>query len=290
METWKFLKPVDREKINHAGLVIHHAAQFPAMAGKYLVAQKPDDSNTNMEWIPERNIFAGNLIGNRLKAGLDPLQLHLLILDKDHKTLHHLPLEKYTGKEVFEWMKEKLASHGLDVIALKDVMHYEIPPLKMNEDRPFKADSGLLYEWVKYRTVSNLVISTFSGYFNTASAVRVWPHHFDTGSTIPLEFDNKQEAAKSIGLGFAVADTYVAEPYFYINNQQKDGLPDYSVLPELGGNGTWNKKDWVGAVLPLSAITSRSTGEDQQALVYSFFNSGINQTLKLLGISKSIST
>ena len=221
---------------------------------------------------------------------MDALKMNLLILNKGQQILDRHPLEKTTREEIFEWMKENLASRGVDVSSLKDVLHYEIPPLDVEEEHPYGAETGLLQEWAKYRSDSNLVLSSFAGRFSTASTIRVWPHHFDTGTYIPLEFDADKETIKSIGLGFAIADTYCNEPYFYINNWQKEGPLNAAALPELEGNGTWNEKDWVGAVLPLSAITLKPTSEEQQVQVVSFFTSGINQTLKLLNVSEQITS
>jgi hypothetical protein len=51
--------------IREALLQQHHAAQFMAMAGQHLIARQPDDSHTNMEYLPEREW----LIGNELPGG-----------------------------------------------------------------------------------------------------------------------------------------------------------------------------------------------------------------------------
>lgn len=289
MNHLSLLNPVDLKRINHVGLVILHAAQYPAMAGKYLVEQKPDDSNTNLKWIPDKNIFVGNLIENQYIVGLEPVSMELMIMDKDYQAIQILSMGIHTRKEIYEWLKKNLAHLNVDVSSLQEVMHYEIPPLTGEEEWPFHADPDLLIEWSKYRTASNQEISSFANHFSTASEVRVWPHHFDTGTYIPLETDKNQEPTKSIGLGFAIADTYVAEPYYYINNWHKKGPLKYTTLPNLEGGGIWNEKDWVGAVLPLSAIISQSTVKDQHALVTSFFVSGINHTLRLLGIPRQIS-
>lgn len=284
-----FLQPMDRQEINHAGLVIHHAAQFPAMAGKYLVKQEPDDSNTNLQWIDEKNIFAGNPIRDGIKTGLDPVRMELLILDQNNQVIAHLNLRTQSFHESFEWMKRELAELGVDVSPLKDQLHYTIPPLNENNTHPFKAGDDYLNEWVMYRSVANQVLESLAGRYSTASNVRVWPHHFDTGTYIPLEFNDNKEAMNSIGLGFAVADSYVPEPYFYINHWAKEENIDYSNLPGLDGSGRWNQKDWVGAVLPVSSLTAKSGEEEQNTTIDAFFNSGIHQTLKLLNLPESFS-
>jgi hypothetical protein len=81
-----------------------------------------------------------------------------------------------------------------------------------------------------------------------SSPINIWPHHFDTGTYHPLS------ETGSIGTGFAVADTIVNEPYFYIYGWAKDKTIDYASAPDLPF-GEWKTGSWKGAIMPLSTVT-----------------------------------
>lgn len=65
-----------------------------------------------------------------------------------------------------------------------------------------------------------------------ASAVRLWPHHFDVAVLIG-----------NIGVGFLAGDDAIDEPYWYVYNSP---MPD--ALPALS-TGEWYRGHWTGAVL-----------------------------------------
>ena len=59
----------------------HYAAQFIAMVGRHLIPQQPDDSNTNMEFIPEENLLLGNVMPNNIRIALNLSDMKIIILD-----------------------------------------------------------------------------------------------------------------------------------------------------------------------------------------------------------------
>src|SRR6185436_9917469 len=90
-----------------------------------------------------------------------------------------------------------------------------------------------------------------------ASAVRLWPHHFDVATLIALDPDGDPEAARSIGAGLALGDTFKPEPYIYITPwpyPSKD-----RELPALDG-GSWNTEGWTGAYLEASRLLDGPAG------------------------------
>src|SRR4029079_7803840 len=99
-----------------------------------------------------------------------------------------------------------------------------------------------------------------------ASDVRCWPHHFDIATLItPAE-------GKSVGVGLEPGDNYYDEPYFYVNMLP---APDAKALPDsLEGDGVWHTQEWIGAVLPVSRITSDSQSQESQ--VQRFLRSAID--------------
>ena len=62
---------------------------------------------------------------------------------------------------------------------------------------------------------------------SAAAPVRVWPHHFDVGSVLPLG-GAVGEGAPSIGIGLSPGDETIAEPYLYVTPWPRlpEPLPD----------------------------------------------------------------
>lgn len=77
-----------------------------------------------------------------------------------------------------------------------------------------------------------------------ASAVRVWPHHFDIATLITLD-DGDAERARSVGVGLSPGDGGIPQPYFYVTPWP---YPESKFGPKLPWNGYWHSKGWFGAV------------------------------------------
>jgi len=71
-----------------------------------------------------------------------------------------------------------------------------------------------------------------------------------------IDADDKGVRA-SIGVGLAVADSVVSEPYYYLYGWTRDGEIDFSKAPKLK-RGEWRTKEWKGAVLSVSTLTNQS--------------------------------
>jgi hypothetical protein len=57
-----------------------------------------------------------------------------------------------------------------------------------------------------------MVLQKISKAYDHAETVSIWPHHFDTGSLIPVLRNNKTEVTQSIGIGWAIPDGMIDEP------------------------------------------------------------------------------
>jgi len=276
------------KEINAAMLCLLHATQYIAVAGKHLIEQEPDDSNTNFLWSEPAKSFIGRKItkGQVARIGINALDLEIQIMNSEGKVLSYFPLHEQTKADGFNFMKNALGKMGVDVRSLSMEMHYKIQETGNINDKFIKPDKLILKELTYYRTNANRIIEYFAEKFKLASEVRIWPHHFDTGSYIPIEIGANNEVLKSIGIGFAIADSNIKQPYFYINHWADKGKLDYTNLPLLEGNGSWNTKNWTGAVLSVKNILKEPTIEGQAKMVSDFFISGINATLQLFNDNK----
>lgn len=254
----------------------HHAAQFLALAGRYLIPQKPDDSNTNMSYKAEKQMLLGNRIHDSIYIGLDLLTLDLYLLDDSLQLLQTISLAGKKRILVFEQLKKALSDRGIDTSQLMDKMHYEIPQHPVGKDHLFNTERQQYFrENTSGRHNGDVILKSIVSTLKNAAPVRIWPHHFDSGTIIPLACNEEGIVLKSIGLGWAIPDAMVGEPYFYLSYWAEIPVDNFDRLPAIL-EGHWISSGWQGAVLRLSDILKEKDARAQYEKTSLFFNSGIS--------------
>ena len=257
-----------KKEINDAQLVLHHASQLVAIAGKYLLPEQDDDSHTNMGWDQESDTFLSHLINNRARVGLHVPALALKVLGPSNLELASLPLSGKTRKEALVWLKQALQLKQIDTESIKPDLHYEIPEHEIDHGKPFPAiDVELLKELVLHRTLAHQVCKSVSVEHEYASEPRTWPHHFDLGTYVPFKHDPEGNVMQSFSVGYAVADSIKDEPYFYVTQWKKDQDIDYSTVPELT-HGEWLPEELKGAALRFSLLSSAAKNTQSRITVF----------------------
>lgn len=284
-DNWETLTGEHLKHLNEATLQVHHAAQYVAMVGKMLAENHPDDSHTNMSWDESKRIFLGHefLHEKKYRLGVMPGNLTLILVDEKENILNHFALEGKRIEDGERWVERVLTNHGFNLNHFKLDLHYEIPNGPINTSEAFKIDKIESFShFSDVRTIGMEALEAFASKYEHASSIRTWPHHFDIGSYIPLQFDENRKVIKSISIGLAIADEYVDEYYFYVTHWSEQGGIDYSDLSQLPSDGYWNKKDWTGAVLPLSNLLRENSREGQVELIIAFLRQAINDSEELL--------
>jgi hypothetical protein len=278
--TWKALTQSFTRDLHNVLLQQHHAAQLIALAGKHMIPPQPDDSHTNMEYLADREWLIGNELPNGLRVGLQLSDLKLFIVDLEMKCRTEIPLAGLNKQQVFEQMKQSLAESDLDISALKNELHYELPDHELDRNAAFSiGDPESIQENTFYRHNAEIVIAKMASNFEKAEPVRIWPHHFDTGTFIPLRYNTNGGISRSIGLGWAMPDDMVNELYYYLSFWSEDPVEDFNALPNLEA-GEWIRSGWHGAVARNTDIIKNSSASEQLAFVETFFNSGIRDLLE----------
>jgi hypothetical protein len=260
----------------------HHAAQFLAMVGHHLVPQKADDSNTNMQYVSDKDMLVGHQLPGGLRIALHLTDLNIRILDKENNVVNEIIAEGKTKVEIFSELKQELSDLGMDVSAFKNKLHYEIPEHELDKGAPFSVKNKLYtIENSIHRHNAEIILNEVASAFEQSEPVRIWPHHFDTGTFIPVSRNEKGEVSQTIGTGWAIPDSMISEPYFYLSFWTQKPLENPEDIRPLRA-GRWMMPDWKGAVLQLSEITEDKTAETQYQLAKSFFNQGIELLLQKL--------
>ncbi len=272
--SWKLLSRPFDESLREALQQQHHAAQFIALTGRHLLPQQPDDSNTNMEYLPGKGLLAGHEVVPGVRLALHLTEMKLCILSGEECT-GEIPLDGKTRQQVFEMTRELLSGAGIDVSRLKDELHYEIPEHPLDKGAAYNTrDRERFGENTLYRHNAQIILEEITARRTEADPVRIWPHHFDTGTLIPLEQDRQGNLLKSLGPGLAIPDSMVPEPYFYLSFWSKDPAEVPGNMP-APGKGRWMMPQWNGAILPLSTLLKASGAEEQHLMAQEFFLSGI---------------
>ncbi len=252
----------------------HHAVQYIAMVGKHLIPKEEDDSNTNMAYDIGKELLIGNQLNNGLRIALNLKSLEISILQPDLNPIGAFLLEGKTKYEAFEELKSLLANSGTDVTALTTKLHYPMPEHALDNGATFMIeDKSFFRENAHHRHNAEIVLHEICKNNKKAAPVKVWPHHFDTGSFIPTAYNEKGETIRSIGVGWAIADNMVKEPYFYLSFWSAEAINNFNKMSKPS-QGTWLTGDWKGAVLKLSDFVNLPAA-DQHEQTRSFFTNGI---------------
>lgn len=272
---WELLSMTFKNELNIVLQQKHHAAQFIALVGRYLIPKKTDGSNVNMQYIPEKEMLLGNQHPDGWVVGVQLKGLTVQILDNKLEPVIDIPLNGKTFEDCFQDLKSNLEKLGVDVSGLLTKQPYDLSPDSLKDGKYFSVgNKEAVRENILYRHNAGIIINELTARFEDVEPVRIWPHHFDTGTFITLARNGNGDVAKTIGLGWAIPDSMVAEPYFYLSFWSESKLEitdEFKTLP----TGEWMMPTWNGAVLKTSEIIAKPTANEQYGLVKSFFESGL---------------
>jgi len=272
---WTPLKQDFNKGIHDALQQQHYASQLIAMAGRHLIEQQADDSNTNMQYDSKRNLLIGNELGKGYHIALNLSNMYLLLLNKDFEKVKQFALEGKTMDKSFDILRDILWAAGIDVSKFKKELHYKIPKHPLAKNAIFTIDEEDYFnENAAYRSNAELILNEIRKKHHLKEDIKVWPHHFDTGSFIPIAHNAKGELIQSIGLGLAIPDSMVNEPYYYLSFWSAEPIKELAKPDELTV-GNWMMPNWNGAILKQSDILKVKSASVQHQIVQDFYQSGI---------------
>jgi hypothetical protein len=152
-----------------------------------------------------------------------------------------------------------------------------MPAHPVGSGSPISASDPEAFEEVAaWLDAAHQLLSGVAARHSGASAVRLWPHHFDIATLISLDPAGDPESSRSIGAGLALGDSFKGEPYIYITPWPYPSKE----LPPLDG-GSWNTEGWTGAYLEASRLLEWPAGE-RAARAERFVDSAVAACLRLL--------
>ena len=239
---------------------MHLAAQYLAAAGISFVEKEADDSHTNLAFSAEsRSLETRPLADSGDVLSLNYTNFSLEWTGKHTKTT--FALDGQTHSNVLVWIEQQLTTSKIGKPYIYE-FHYDLPH-KITPSFRFQANPKKLQKLMELRILADTVIKSFLEDHQLSSAIRIWPHHFDTGALINLGGKIDHTA----GFGLATPDTMVDDHYFYFSGYHTHNALDTANFNQLT-NGQWHGNGFKGAVL-------RATGVDKQTAT-TFFTEALN--------------
>ncbi len=278
--TWHPISVPYKAGLHETIIQHHHAAQFISMVGKQLIPQQEYDSNSTMQYHPENQMLVGEEIAPEVRLVLLLPDLSIGILKNGILSSSSFSILGLAQSEAFNKLSHILNKEGINTKLFIPELHYDMPDHELLHGAQFKENKNpFIQEHIKYRHNARLVLQKIREKHPAADPIRIWPHHFDTGTILPSHSNSRGEVIRSIGMGWAIPDSMVEEPYFYLSIWSANPLKFPEKMPELKV-GTWMMPDWKGAILPMSEILRVPSPEEQEAYTMSFFESGLDILLK----------
>jgi hypothetical protein len=259
-KAWQPIRPEEGAHLSESRLQLHYAAQFASAAGISFLKHRPDDSHTNMEWVPALAGLFSRVIPARtpFRIGVRPADLTLLIVTDKDQSIARYRLHGRSIVEATQWIRTQIARLGADAPRYTLKRDYDIPAHPVALGDSFDASERSHFEELsKWFMNGASMLSSVARSMHDASEVRCWPHHFDIATLI------KVGATRTIGAGLDPGDHYYDEPYFYVSIQPHPPAAQARARP-LWGRGTWHTREWVGAVLVGSRL-ERASAQERQA-------------------------
>lgn len=284
-ERWKSLvKPSSINKLNDDINTIHYASQLIAIAGRIYGEPQEDDSHTALTFDCNKETLTGVPLGieKPIKFGLDLTQFKLFTSENENERTNDFPMAGKNLLTGFHFIEKHLKNAGFDTSFLELSMHYDLPDFNFKPEyifREISPVSNILHSNLRnnFQVLSHLLTRVFT----SVTKILVWPHHFDSGVLIHTGTMRDKQYEGSIGLGLAIADEMIYEPYFYVNQWSREGIKYPKKLPSLPA-GEWSTGKWKGAYLTLSELLKEKSNEKQFKRAGAFFSSAIEASLGMI--------
>ncbi|MEQ8762803.1 MAG: hypothetical protein RL885_02670 [Planctomycetota bacterium] len=273
MTSWQPLGVIRPELLAAARIEAHYAAIVLASVASSMREPVPDDSHSSL-------IFEdGEIRTQRIPAptpfrfALDLERWQLVAAREDGIDAEAHSLAGRTLAEALSWASE--ASHRLwpEAPRVERRRFPDFPAHAIADGAPFsEPEIELRRELERYFADAALLLGDVADAFDGASPVRLWPHHFDIATLIPVDGKTFE---RTVGVGLSPGDSFSEEPYWYVTPWP---APKSAVLPASSPPGRWQSEPFLASVSRASELDS----EDQEQRLRDFLRHSIRDALVLL--------
>lgn len=228
---------------------VHRASQWLAKAGKFLLKQKPDDSNTNLGWDESKNHVTGRRLkdNKKMRLHLDLNDFSLNVYNEEEERSGKFPLNGKNDVQAKAWLQEIGSDFGIKKKVWGKDLHYELP--YSNDETTYNVNEKEGKQLAEILSAAKGIISSQVERIGDASEIRIWPHHFDIAALVAQRFEDETLVA-SVGVGLAIPDGMIDGLYIYVSPWKKSGIKVVDA-PDLPEPARWITDGWLGAATPL---------------------------------------
>lgn len=227
----------------------HRVAQYLATMSKSFLEPKADDSHTNLGW--KDNALHTHPLTNDNDVFSFDYESFSLIWSSNSSVKQKLLLDGKTHIEIMNWLNEVSSNENY-----KYDLHYELPyelPYEQITDKYIfnKPKAELIIQLINNRNLVQNALQNVLKFHRQDVPIRIWPHHFDSGSFITVSTD------VGIGLGMAVPDSIIDNFYLYVSGYKGHNaisLSDFAPLKY----GRYYDKGWKGFAFSVSELSTES--------------------------------
>lgn len=238
----------------------HIAAQYLSTTAISFLEPKADDSHTNLGW-KDGALHTHPLSNHNCVLSLD-YKTFSLIWSNDFGYKKELLLDGKSHSEIITWIRR--ASLDLKYTKVYEYkLHYELPYENITSGFVFQKPSDeITNQLIKQRDLAQNALSKALNRIQQNTSIRIWPHHFDSGSFFVTDHEI------GIGLGMAIPDTMINDFYLYVSGYKGHDaieLPSSSTLEK----GSYHNNGWKGFALAVSGVSLEEAAD--------FYTNAINQ-------------
>lgn len=251
------LGEIDPRELDEARLAMHWAAQPLAACAYALLPTAADHTHSNLFWMPERARFFGRPLPSGHRAGFDPGELRLGLLDGVGEPVAVLEMAGRTLEEVLRAWAEALRAAGepLGTTPL-GLPRYDLPDAPYAHGEPFPSGGHFArIELCRWLDVAETALRAVAASRLAGAELRTWPHHFDMAALMALDPEADPETARSVGAGFSPGDGSIDEPYFYVSPWPAPAAERLGPLPD---GWRWHTEGFTSAVTRASDLLAHS--------------------------------
>lgn len=267
----------DLELLKKARVQAQWAAQVASAVGSTLLRPLKDFSHTNLEWLEDRRMLAGQPTddASRVRGALHVGEMRLALIDKNGSVFDELDLDGISLDDARKWMEGMVGkARDKDSVDLK-LPEHELPAFPGKGQKFEYIDETAHKEIARWFNDANKVLQVVFRNEDDANPVRTWPHHFDMACLVTID-DYDDPRARSINVGMSPGDDNIDEPYLYVTPWPKPEDPELPPIAE----GMWHREGFFAAVLPMSKLRPGADAQLQQ--VTNFLDLAMEASKKML--------
>lgn len=254
---------------------MHKAAQYLQVAAQINQSAQVDAKEASLNWVKKKSsLVTADLNDHGIRLAVNYKRYALEILTED-ELLVSTSLTGESHLYLCNWITEGLRRYGVKA-PYQFKLDYSLPyDNQLDNHFQFPApNADKIQELIDHRNICDEALNNVLSDRKDATAIKVYPIHFDTHATVEVEEDS-EGLSKWINVGLAIPDADTADFFFYAEVFSKSEEIDLSNLDEdTLSSGEWYNENWKGAKLMATDINASEAA--------TFFEEAIQELLMVL--------